>query len=680
MKLPLIAEFKKRILRTALYLLGAAAILLLVFAIVFVLFLPKLRGLAEREMYKYGVKAEDMEVGALGSVSMRAMSVPLEKGGDLRIDSLSMRPPLRFWGRTWLGGRGVFYNLRIKKDKLQILIPELHFSGLSLAEKNPHILSHSLQMLLRLQASSLYADKIYVTMQDNAPMPGAAADAADFGDKRPQTLQIEAHLNGFYISGLRGGKISELSYNAMEGQALFSAVSDPVSHAAGSAQSFLHGGGFSAEDLDAAALLALTKKLLPAADAEDKDTEKQNELNSLIHAGELIGKIWLRNLHFVLENTKFGTVRLDIAGLNSRGFSLKPNADLGDLITQIPNAAEKSALHSGKKNGDNAEIQDNAAALEAEKKKIMLHNIQRLIANIAAIDINIQNLRADVSPNVSSLADAAAKTAAAAAAVTAQAEHEHDAGEQRTINELLKEEQALAAQKKKAEYLPPHFKLTFVDFALTSSHWEQMIPYNFYIKIQDLSYIPENKDSAFSMLLQQMGRNGLQFSLLGDIEWKAYDSSLHINKMTANGPDMGSFSLQGKISDIPKSFFSGKADSMETALNSAALNNLEIRMKDEGFIKNIVQWGTTQINITAKELQSVLYDIAVKSPPLLLKNRQEAQNISAILGDFVNHSGSVRIMITAPGGLRFSDIMAGQDDMAAVLDKLQLTADRTPPD
>jgi len=280
----------------------------------------------------------------------------------------------------------------------------------------------------------------------------------------------------------------------------------------------------------------------------------------------------------------------------------------------------------------------------------------------------MDNVQAEVKSGASAEAAAAARPA----------------GPEKTVSDIIDEEQAGSSGEQAAGrpglHLPPDFRLGVKAFALTADNWQQAVPYRFYIKLKDLVYRPEGETQANSGLLSLLradGQQDLHISLLGDIAWEAADSSLNIRRLAFYGRDLGGFDMQGKLLDIPAAVFAAKPAAVNTILNEAAIANLEIRLQDSGFIHNLVQWGTRQINISAEELQTDLHDIMVKSPPLLLKNSREAQNFSDVFGAFIAHSGTVRITMTAPqaGGLKLHDILSAQDDLPALLGKLQLTAD-----
>lgn len=662
------SELKQLVIRAALGALILLAAVLLLAGAVFMMLKPKLLAVAQAEMRKYGVEAQTVDMSLFGTVDMRNIAVPLHESGALRMDRLAVRPPLRFLGRTWLGGSGALYNLRLEKGGITAFIPELRFSGVSLEAKDARIGSHSLQMLQRLQASSLYADKIQLAVKPQA----AGGDNAGADAAAKPAAALETAISGFSLSGLSGGKIARLAYAGMDSNAAMQESNGAAGGKNAAAdfgldsgrQSALRSGAFLAEKLDAAALYALAKSLLPQPADKEKSAPPFPE-----GARSLIGKIRLRDVALRAEDEKLGSIRLAAGELSSNGFSLKGKKSLADFITELPAADAKQAA--------------------AEKKQIIVHNLRQLLSDIAAIDIETQNVAVEVAARETPAQDAAEPPALPkAAAETAAKDSQNAAEEQKSVNDILDEEReskaeqeraALAQEKwkKNISRLPGHFKLSLAAFALTANHWERAIPYSFYVKVKDLVYSPGQTDNDLILAMQAMGRKDLQFSLLGDMDWDSGDSSLNIKRLAFYEHDMGGFSLQGRFLDIPQSFFDGKAEAAQTILNEAAVAKLEILLQDSGFVKNLMQWGTKQINISAKELRDDLYDIAVKSPPLLLKNREEARSLSKVFGAFIADSGNMRITVTAPpNGLKLSDFMAAQEDMAGLLEKLQLTADR----
>jgi len=649
-------QLKKFVVRALCYALGLVIILALALAIIFSLIKPKLMLLAQAEMRKYGVEAQNMDMSLFGIVHMRNIAMPLSAGAMVRIDAVSARPPLHFLGQTWLGSNGALYNLRLEKDGMRLTVPELRFSGVAVEDKDPAIMSHRLQMLKRLAARRLYADKIQLAVAPEAGQNHAAA---------PERVKLETVISNFVLSGLAQGKIAGLAYDSMKSGAVLpaneqkQATGDKAvagkngpAHAANgqdNRQSTVQSGAFLAENLDIAALYALAKNLLPQPAAKNVAA-----LPLPVDARRLIGKIRLHNVTMRAEDEKFGSVHVTVGELGSDGFALKKPMVPADFITRISPPA--------------------GAAAAAAKKQLLLYNLRRILADIASINIEMQNVSAEVTPGKNALTGTVAAAAAQAPPPAASDD------KQKTVREILDEEQVEEQPAgRPALHFPADFKLSLAAFALTADHWERVIPYNFYVKVKDLVYRPGPTDSALLSALQEIGRKDLQFSLLGDMAWEAADSSLNIRRLAFSGRGIGGFELQGKFLDIPESFFAGKAESVDAILNEAAIANMEIRLQDSGFIHSLVQWGTQQINISAEELQKDLHDIAVKSPPLLLKNSREAQNFSDVFGAFIADSGTIRVSMSAPqpAGLKLSDILSAQNDLPALLTRLKLTADRT---
>jgi|GEM_PF-1749015 len=691
-------RLKQFLMRAVFYAAGFILIIFLLIAIIFTLAKPRLLAMAEREMQKYGIHARDVDMSLFGNLHIHNLDVPLHDGGALRIDEISARPPLHFFGTTWLGGSGALYNLRLEKGGMTAFIPELDFSGASLEDKDSAIASRSLQMLKRLRASSISADKIELAF---SPENGGGTAPA----------RLRTAISGFSIRGLNDGKIAEIGYSGMDSNAALP-VSGSAQGAAGenggaepeSKKSNLHSGAFAAEKVDAASLYALARSLSPQT---GKNAGKEPKIAFPAGARDLVGQIHLRDVDMLARDEKLGTVHIALDRLDSDGFALKGNKNLGDFIMRQPAPAK------GQSEAD-------------AKKQIIIHNIRQMLADIASVDINGQNIIVDVQPTPEIIAAAKAaqkadadrlakaeKAAKLAADKKAAAKSAAVPDGQKSVNDILNEDQAQADEDESSSanpgndesadadadaaettplavleeqnlkhdltHLPPQFKLTLSSFALSANHWEQAIPHNFYIRVKDMVYVPGNDGNQFLSALQAIGRENLQFSLIGDVAWNPADSSLNVSQFAFKSSNMGGFSFTGKFLDIPQSIFDGKPEAVQQVLDNAGIADMKLLLDNDGFLEKLVQWGTTQINITAQELQTDLHDIAVKSPPLLFKNRSEAQNFSDVFGNFVNNPGAILIKMNAPekGGLKLHDIMNSQEDLSTVLDKLHMNAEKT---
>jgi len=673
------SRLKRLILRLAFYAAAFIVVLAALWALVFTLARPKLLAVAERELRKNGAEARSLDMSLLGTVRAYDLTAPLKQGGALRIGEIAARPPLHFLGRTWLGGSGNIYNLRLEKSGAAVFIPRLSFSGVSLEDKDPAIASRSLQMLLRLRAGGLYADKVALDFSR-----GAAAGAA--GMQAGGGAGLHAVLHNFAVTGLNQGKIAQISYSGMDSGAALAGGENAGSASGAGRRSDMHSGAFQAANIDAAALYALARSLAPAepGNAEHKAAFPAG-------ARELIGAVQLSNVNIDAEDARLGSIHIAAGALRGGSLALKGQKSLSDFITELPAAP--------------AGGEDKAAA----KKRIMLHNLRGLLADMAAVDLSAADINIAVKPGPELLAARAAAEAREAKAAAKQAAH------LKTVGDILAAEQNGAAAEDstageadndnsgaadnvdaeaeaEAEaaapaaggsgghlgHLPLQFELTLKAFDLRANQWQQAIPHNFYVKVKDLTYFPGPNNNGLLQALREMGHQNLQFSLLGDIAWNPANSELSLNRLAFYGRDMGGFSLKGTFLDVPQSVFDGRPEAVNAALNQAGIENMEIWLQDSGFIHNLVQWGTTEINISANELQTDLHDIAVKSPPLLFHNRQEAQDFAKIFGSFVDNSGTIRITVSAPqqGGLKFADIMNSQDDLSVLLNQLHMTIDR----
>lgn len=229
---------------------------------------------------------------------------------------------------------------------------------------------------------------------------------------------------------------------------------------------------------------------------------------------------------------------------------------------------------------------------------------------------------------------------------------------------LLSSIAAIDAEMRNVAIDTPQLKTDFAFFTLKPGNWNQIIPQAFVLSLQDFNLDMTQMSSAYAQFLREMGYVKLSLSLEADMLWNSADHTMLLRNISFAGKDIGEVLLKGKLINFDEGFFGGDKSQMMSALINAAISELDMTVADRGIINHFIEWETTQINVSRQELQDSLYEIAVKSPPLLLKNHQNTPAISQALGAFVRDSGTLRVQMTAreKRGINLFDIAAAQND------------------
>ncbi|ENN93321.1 hypothetical protein [Bartonella bovis] len=227
----------------------------------------------------------------------------------------------------------------------------------------------------------------------------------------------------------------------------------------------------------------------------------------------------------------------------------------------------------------------------------------------------------------------------------------------------------------------PQIKTTLESFQLKSNQWQQAIPENLLLSFNGLSILPKKIERKNLDLLKNTGFENLDVSGKLDISYNEKECILSLNAMSFTIQNIGSGKISAKIVDIDKAFFSGQKNALIAASQNLGISEIDISYTDSGLIDKIFSYLAQSLNDNKRNIKQELYDtfylIMTQSPKILLKNHDEAENISKTLGNFARNPQTLKIKIAAKGnkGLTASDLEVAlqNNNLSAVLNKMRLT-------
>ncbi|MBA9082590.1 MULTISPECIES: hypothetical protein [Bartonella] len=226
----------------------------------------------------------------------------------------------------------------------------------------------------------------------------------------------------------------------------------------------------------------------------------------------------------------------------------------------------------------------------------------------------------------------------------------------------------------------PQIKTNLESFQLKSDQWQQAIPENLLLSLNGLSILPKKMERKNLDFLKNTGFEYLDVSGKLDISYNEKERVLSLNAMSFNVQNIGSGKISARVIDVDKTFFSGQKDAMIAASQNLGISEIDIYYTDAGLIDKIFSYLAQSLNDNKHDLKQELYDnfylIVTQSPKILLKNHDEAENISKALGNFARNPQTLKIKIAAKDnkGLTASDLEAAlQNNLSAVLNKMSLT-------
>ncbi|WP_102830099.1 hypothetical protein [Bartonella bovis] len=227
----------------------------------------------------------------------------------------------------------------------------------------------------------------------------------------------------------------------------------------------------------------------------------------------------------------------------------------------------------------------------------------------------------------------------------------------------------------------PQIKTTLESFQLKSNQWQQAVPENLLLSLNGLSILPKKIERKNLDLLKNTGFENLDVSGKLDISYNEKECILSLNAMSFTIQNIGSGKISAKIVDIDKAFFSGQKDAIIAASQNLGISEIDISYTDFGLIDKIFSYLAQSLNDNKHNIKQELYDtfylIMTQSPKILLKNHDEAENISKALGNFARNPQTLKIKIAAKDNKRLTasdlEIALQNNNLSAVLNKMRLT-------
>jgi len=251
---------------------------------------------------------------------------------------------------------------------------------------------------------------------------------------------------------------------------------------------------------------------------------------------------------------------------------------------------------------------------------------------------------------------------------------EHKRAALHDLRYVLESIAAIDVELKNATIENSELKTGFSYFEVKFRNWGQLIPEGLIISLQDFTLDMTRMQNEYVQFLREIGYEKLDLSLAGDVLWNPADHTMALRNIAFSGKDIGEISFQGTLLDFDKGFFSGDPSRMLAAIDGSAVSELDIILADKGIIDHFIEWETTQINISKQELKDSVYEIAVKSPPLLLKNYKDTQKIADAFGAFVRDSSTLHVRMVAreKKGVSLTDFIMIQNDLSVLFNQIDL--------
>jgi len=193
----MIAFLAKFLVRILTYFFGSMLVLALVGIGGFFIARPQIDDFIITEIKKRGLEVESWDLAFNGRANLHAARMMLPGGIEVKAALISARPPI-----AGFAGSATFYDLRIDRGEMSLVIPELDVSGISERESGTAAASKTLKLLQRFDIDKIFADGAFLTI---------AAEGTD-------SNSAAVKLGGFMLEDVRGGNIKHLRFEGLDSQ------------------------------------------------------------------------------------------------------------------------------------------------------------------------------------------------------------------------------------------------------------------------------------------------------------------------------------------------------------------------------------------------------------------------------------------------------------------------------
>ncbi|WP_413154528.1 hypothetical protein [Bartonella sp. cb54] len=239
-------------------------------------------------------------------------------------------------------------------------------------------------------------------------------------------------------------------------------------------------------------------------------------------------------------------------------------------------------------------------------------------------------------------------------------------------------------QLDKAAIDAPQLKATFDSLQYKVSQWtqpeEQPVLKELLVFLDNFSLVPKKIEKESFNVFNNMDFNSVNFSGKIDISYDEKKRTLFLNTISLDVKDIGSGRISAKVVNLDKKIFSGQKDAIGAAVQDIGITEIDMRYTDAGFIDKFFSSLAQNFNDSDHDLKKELYDhfslMMMQSIKILLKDYEDAENISKSFGDFAKNPQTLMIKVTAKDkkGLTVDDFVTIlQNDLSAALSKVNLT-------
>ncbi|MGU3575174.1 hypothetical protein ACLBWZ_06570 [Brucellaceae bacterium C25G] len=217
------------------------------------------------------------------------------------------------------------------------------------------------------------------------------------------------------------------------------------------------------------------------------------------------------------------------------------------------------------------------------------------------------------------------------------------------------------------------FKLS--DFKIALLKPVNGIPTNIQITFNGLEF-PIPAASEQTVHLRELGFNHLLLSSNTNIVWDEPSESLMVNDFSIEGDKLGTIAFSGVINNMSRDIFSGDKATMQIAALGLRPREINSRIIDKGLVKTAIEYASLE-NETSEEVtrQLIIMTIAAMSAQLADQSSQVMKAVEA-LKKFVANPNIFTLSIKSKNekGISAFEMIAASQNPLSLLDKVDIIA------
>ena len=177
--------------------------------------------------------------------------------------------------------------------------------------------------------------------------------------------------------------------------------------------------------------------------------------------------------------------------------------------------------------------------------------------------------------------------------------------------------------------------------------------------------------------LRDMGFDRIEADGVTKLHWDEASGTIVIDELSFSGVDMGSFNITGVVGNARKELFAEDPQLMQMAAMGLSIKEVTVSTNDDGLAEKVFTMVGKEQGQDPAAVRTQISGLAAGMVPMMLGGTEQAQQVANAVMTFLNGGTSLKITAIAKdaAGLGFVDFMAAEQNPAALVEKIDLSAE-----